>query len=180
MFLYFNQGSNSAGGAPDGSWGNRPERLLSAAVLRLDLDKLPENQWPLDAETTMDQAAINSVNVNSATLDGKYNPYWVDAPVDPVYATGVRNAYDLAWHSNGQLYTCLPMVLRVVATHQHRSMTHVARMAAFMTMTMFQGTILLLIQQMEIIPNETGCSGWIRRQRLATMDIRIRCVENLS
>ena len=39
--LYFNQGSNSAGGAPDGAWGNRPERLLSAATLKLDLSKLP-------------------------------------------------------------------------------------------------------------------------------------------
>ncbi len=117
--LYFNVGSNTAGGAPDDSWGNRKERLLSGATLRLDLDKLPPNAWPLNAKTTMDQAAINSVNVNSPTLgtgtgtysesegvfpdNGTYNPFYVNAPLT-LYATGIRNAFDLVWHSNGQLY----------------------------------------------------------------------------
>ncbi|WP_180272337.1 PKD domain-containing protein, partial [Maribacter sp. 4U21] len=100
--LYFNQGSNSAAGAPDNSWGNRPERLLSAAALRLDLTKLP-NPLPLNVRTTQNIDAIKAVNVNSPTLDGLYNPYYVDAPLT-LYATGIRNAYDLVWHSNGQLY----------------------------------------------------------------------------
>ena len=102
--LYFMQGSNSAGGAPDGAWGNRPERLLSAACLRLDLDLLPENQWPLNAQTSDDIAVINAADVNSATTsDGKYNPYHVNAPLTG-FGWGTRNAYDLVWHSNGQLY----------------------------------------------------------------------------
>ncbi|WP_439481413.1 PKD domain-containing protein [Cyclobacterium plantarum] len=100
--LYFNQGSNSAGGAPDGAWGNREESLLSAATLKLDLNKLPAT-LPLDAMTSRNQTAINNVDVNSPTLDGMYNPYYVDAPLT-LFATGVRNAYDLVWHSNGQLY----------------------------------------------------------------------------
>ena len=33
-----------------------------------------------------------------------YNPFAANAPVT-IYATGVRNAYDLIWHSNGELYT---------------------------------------------------------------------------
>ncbi|WP_157974430.1 PKD domain-containing protein, partial [Lewinella sp. IMCC34183] len=119
VVLYFNVGSNSAGGAPDKYWGNREERLLSGATLRLDLDLLPPNKWPLNAKTTMDQDAINNVDVNSPTLgsgqgtfiengealpnDGTYNPYYVNAPLT-LFATGVRNAYDLAWHPNGQLY----------------------------------------------------------------------------
>ena len=117
--LYFLQGSNTAGGAPDNAWGNRMERLLSASVLRLDLTKLPEASWPLNAKTTMDAAAINAVDVNNPLLgtglgtftengsvfpdNGTYNPYYVDAPLT-LYATGIRNAYDLVWHSNGQLY----------------------------------------------------------------------------
>lgn len=117
--LYFNQGSNSAAGAPDNAWGNRKERLLSAAALRLDLDLLPEDNWPLNAKTTMDPAAINNVDVNSPTLgstvgtftedgqsfsdDGSYNPFYVNAPLT-LFGTGIRNAYDLVWHSNGQLY----------------------------------------------------------------------------
>ena len=117
--IYFNQGSNSAAGAPDNAWGNRKERLLSAAALRLDLDLLPEAQWPLNAKTTMDPVAINAVDVNSPTLvstvgtftednqsfpdDGTYNPFYVNAPLT-LFADGVRNAYDLLWHTNGQLY----------------------------------------------------------------------------
>ena len=117
--LYFNVGSNTAGGAPDRSWGFREERLLSAATLQLDLDLLPRAKWPLNAKTTQDQAAINQADVNSPTLgsgtgsytengvaypdDGTYNPYYVNAPLK-IFATGIRNAYDLVWHSNGQLY----------------------------------------------------------------------------
>ena len=117
--LYFNVGSNTAGGAPDRSWGLREERLLSAATLQLDLDLLPSSKWPLDAKTTQDQAAINAVDVNSPTLgsgtgtyvengvtypdNGTYNPYFVNAPLK-IFATGIRNAFDLVWHSNGQLY----------------------------------------------------------------------------
>ncbi|WP_116107459.1 PKD domain-containing protein [Lewinella sp. IMCC34191] len=117
--LYFLQGSNTAGGAPDNAWGNRLERLLSASALRLDLDKLPESAWPLNAKTTMNAAAINAVDTYSPTLgpgtgtytengqvypdDGTYNPYFTEAPLT-LFATGIRNAYDLVWHSNGQLY----------------------------------------------------------------------------
>ncbi|THH39290.1 PKD domain-containing protein [Neolewinella litorea] len=117
--MYFNVGSNTAGGAPDKAWGFREETLLSGATLRLDLDLLPPSKWPLNAKTTMDQSAINAANVNSPTLgsgtgtyvengvtypdNGTYNPYYVNAPLK-LYATGIRNAYDLVWHSNGQLY----------------------------------------------------------------------------
>ena len=117
--FYFNVGSNTAGGAPDGSWGFRRERLMSAATLRMDLDKLPESSWPLNAKTTMDQSAINNVNVGSPTLgsgtgsyeengtvypdNGTYNPFYTNAPLT-IFATGIRNAYDLVWHPNGQLY----------------------------------------------------------------------------
>ena len=101
--LYFLQGSNTAGGDADGAWGNRPERLLSAAFLRLDLNKLP-NALPLDVQTSMDQSVINAASVNSPTMsDGSYNPYYVEAPLT-LYGTGVRNAYDFVWHTNGQAY----------------------------------------------------------------------------
>ncbi len=100
--LYFNQGSNSAAGKPDGAWGNREESLLTAATLRLDLTKLPST-LPLNVHTTRNATAINNVDVNSPTLDGQYNPYYVNAPLT-LFASGIRNAYDLVWHSNGQLY----------------------------------------------------------------------------
>jgi hypothetical protein len=43
--------------------------------------------------------------LNARTINdgGTYNPYSPGAPLT-IYASGVRNAYDLLWHSNGELY----------------------------------------------------------------------------
>jgi glucose/arabinose dehydrogenase len=85
--LYFCQPSNSAMGAADPTWGSRPERLLSAAILRLDTSKV--TAAPLDAKTP--------------DGGGSYNPFAAGAPLT-IYAQGVRNTFDLVWHSNGSLY----------------------------------------------------------------------------
>ena len=99
--LYISQGSNSSMGAYDGSW-QRTESLLAGAVLRLDLVKL--GNATLDAKTTSNQSVINAASTSSARMsDGTYNPYSTASPLT-IYASGVRNAYDLVWHSNGQLY----------------------------------------------------------------------------
>lgn len=83
--LYFLQGSTTAMGAPDSAWGFRPERLLTAAVLRLDADTVTP---PLDAKTEE---------------GGVFDPYAPGSPLT-IYASGVRNSYDLLWHRNGSLY----------------------------------------------------------------------------
>ena len=86
--IYFGQGSNTSVGGPDAKWGMRPERLLTAAILRFDPAKGTAN-WPIDVQTE----------------DGKqYDPRSDAAPLT-LYATGVRSAYDVLWHSNGHLYT---------------------------------------------------------------------------
>ncbi|MFD7659898.1 Ig-like domain-containing protein, partial [Actinosynnema sp. NPDC059797] len=85
--LYLTQGSMNAMGAPDPTWGNRPEHLLSAAVLKLHPSRLP---------------AALPVNVRTEA-GGSYDPYAANAPLT-IHATGVRNAYDLVWHRNGHLY----------------------------------------------------------------------------
>ena len=84
--LYFGQSSNTAMGAPDKAWGLRPEHLLSGTILKLDPDLL--GAGPLDAHT--------------ADAD-PYDPSAAGAPLT-IYATGVRNAYDLVFHPNGKLY----------------------------------------------------------------------------
>jgi hypothetical protein len=84
--LYINQGGNSAMGKADLTWGSREEKLLSAAILRLDLTKL--GTLPLNVKTAS---------------GGTYNPYALNAPLT-IYASGVRNSYDMVWHSNGELY----------------------------------------------------------------------------
>jgi hypothetical protein len=84
--LYVMQGSNTAMGDRDRSWGSRTEQLLTAAVLRLDPQAIAAP--PLDAQTAN---------------GGSYDPFAPGAPLT-IYATGIRNAYDLLWHSNGHLY----------------------------------------------------------------------------
>jgi len=83
--LYFAQSANTAMGAPDEAWGMRPERLLSATILQVDVSKLGAE--PLD--------------VHTEDAD-PYDPFAADAPLK-IYAYGVRNAYDLIF-LNGKMY----------------------------------------------------------------------------
>jgi len=83
--LYVNVGSMTAMGALDGTW-NDTETLLSAATLRVDLDSIAAP--PVDVQTE---------------AGGSYDPFATGAPVT-IFGQGVRNAYDLVWHSNGFLY----------------------------------------------------------------------------
>ena len=91
--LYVAQASNTSMGAPDNAWGMRPERLLSATVLRLDTAAVA-------ARIAAGQGALDVLTPDGG---GSYNPWAPGVPLT-IYATGVRNAYDLIWHSNGHLY----------------------------------------------------------------------------
>lgn len=86
--LYFSMGSNTGMGYPDVAWGNRPEVQLAGAILRLDTAALPA-ELPLDVKTV--------------DGGGSYDPNASGAPLT-IYATGVRNAFDLVWTSSGRLY----------------------------------------------------------------------------
>ncbi|MGB7157341.1 MAG: fibronectin type III domain-containing protein [Tepidisphaeraceae bacterium] len=87
-FLYVSQGGNTAQGAKDSTWGLRDESLLSAAILRIDTDALPSG----------------ALNVRTEGLGASnYNPWASNAPVK-LYASGLRNAYDLVWTSGGKLF----------------------------------------------------------------------------
>ena len=83
--LYIAQGGNTGAGAPNNGnteFGTMQEQPLSAAMLVAD--------------------------VNAAGFDGSCNnasDIFGPPPCDVVpYATGLRNAYDFVWHSNGSLY----------------------------------------------------------------------------
>jgi hypothetical protein len=107
--LYVSQGSNSAAGQKDNAWGFRPEKLLNAAVLEVDPTR-DVSGGPFDVRTeplslTDDPTTDLPENQFNAdgTYPGSYNPF-ADNAVLKIYATGIRNAYDLVWHSNGHLY----------------------------------------------------------------------------
>ncbi|MEC8917996.1 MAG: carbohydrate-binding protein [Pseudomonadota bacterium] len=133
--LYVSQGANTAMGGDDSAWGNRPERLLNAAVLEIDPYRdapaggfdVSTEPLPTDGSNTRyedDDGDLKNGPIDmgggqylvfaedgTATMqdaDGNvlieyYDPFAADA-VLKVYATGIRNAYDLVWHSNGSLY----------------------------------------------------------------------------
>lgn len=86
--LYFDQAAENSMGGADIVWGNRSEHLLSAAILRLDTAAALALGHPLDALTP--------------DGGGTYNPAAAGAPLT-IYATGVRNAFDLLWTSDGHL-----------------------------------------------------------------------------
>ena len=86
--LYFPQGSSSSYGAADEIWGWRKEHGLTATILRLDTTKVTPGQ-PIDTITP--------------DAGGTYDPHAPGAPLT-IYSTGIRNAYDCVWHSNGHLY----------------------------------------------------------------------------
>ena len=86
--LYIPQGSESSSGGADDVWGNRPEHLLNASILRLDVTKVTPGQ-PIDVRTP--------------DGNGTYDPYARNAPLT-IYAGGLRNPYSLVWHHNGHLY----------------------------------------------------------------------------
>ncbi len=86
--LYFHQGAQNAFGYPDDIWGWRAETPLSASVLRLDLTKWTPGK-PIDVKTMEG--------------GGAYDPAAPGAPLT-VYATGIRVAYNIRFHSNGRMY----------------------------------------------------------------------------
>ncbi|GGH18110.1 Ig-like domain-containing protein [Mucilaginibacter phyllosphaerae] len=101
--LYISVGSNSSAGLYDKGW-QRDETLLAGAILRLDTKMLQGLKLPLDVKTTANQDLINKASGSSPKMaDGTYNPYSSNSALT-IYASGIRNAYDLIWHSNGQLY----------------------------------------------------------------------------
>jgi glucose/arabinose dehydrogenase len=89
--LYFHQGAQNSFGYPDETWGWRGETPLTASVLRLDLSKWTPGT-PIDVKTP--------------DGGGTYDPAAPGAPLT-VYASGIRVAYNIRFHSNGKLYAAV-------------------------------------------------------------------------
>jgi hypothetical protein len=93
--LYFCSGAMTGMGGPDAFWGNLPEETLAGVILQVDtkaLDSYVSAHGALDAKTK--------------DVGGTYDPFAAGAPMK-IYAEGVRNSYDLLFHSNGTLYSAV-------------------------------------------------------------------------
>ena len=101
--LYWSQGSHTAMGAPTDKWNmGRVERILSAAVLKLDPRKLPTTP----GQSASAAPAPSPLDVKTRDGGGTYDPFAPTAPLT-IYATGVRLGYEMLWHSNGHLYSAV-------------------------------------------------------------------------
>ncbi|AFZ68254.1 hypothetical protein Deipe_2790 [Deinococcus peraridilitoris DSM 19664] len=104
-FLYVTQGSNSSTGALDPEW-QREETLLSATVLKIN----PRYVGALNANGTAPIDVQTQASPDQPTKTGPFyapaNIYDASDPEAPVtiFADGVRNSFDLVWHSNKHLY----------------------------------------------------------------------------
>jgi hypothetical protein len=111
--LYVTQGSTTGSGAPDPTWYNRSEHLLSSALLRIDLKLLTQ---PINVQTEPlpppGPAPDGGEDAGPPPVFGPPLPPWDGGIYDPfapdaavtLYGEGLRNAYDMVWHSNGHLY----------------------------------------------------------------------------
>ncbi len=82
-WLYFTVGSHTNNGAPSAFFSYLDEVYLTAAVLRANVKS--GVFYPMD---------VRNVKAPHDEVPGLFE----------VFATGYRNAYDLVWHSNGNLY----------------------------------------------------------------------------
>ena len=103
--LYVAQGGNTNAGAPSHNFARLPEYALSAAVLAVDLGRIGETTYDLptlddetrDGNPDEDDPFGGDDGKNQAVVEP-------DGPVQ-LYATGLRNAYDLVLTADGRLYT---------------------------------------------------------------------------
>lgn len=71
------------------------------------LDETPISASLLVADVNAPGFGGGSLPVNVQTTSPiNYNPNAGGAPVE-IYVTGIRNMYDIAWHSDGRLYGCI-------------------------------------------------------------------------
>ncbi|HSO27943.1 MAG TPA: hypothetical protein VLS48_07715, partial [Anaerolineales bacterium] len=94
--LYIAQGGNTGGGAANAGgseFGPRPEQPLSAGILAADV-KAPDFDGTCASEIDPDGAQMDATGIAAQ-----------DIPCDvEVYASGMRNPYDLYFRSNGEMY----------------------------------------------------------------------------
>ena len=128
--LYLAQGGNTNNGAPSHFFSNTPEYALSAAVLEIDLvalDAIPNkvftyapgvtSTYKYDLPTLDDPTVSNNGAAGNETAGGLDvgGPFGgndglnqailpADAPLR-IYATGLRNAYDVVLTQSGKLFT---------------------------------------------------------------------------
>lgn len=104
---YFGVAAMNAMGAPDSTWGNRPENIYSATIMQLRTSGAASvyayirNHGPVNL-------LIDGGN-NATGADPSTTHYNIFKGMNPlrIWADGVRNDFDMVFASNGHLYAAI-------------------------------------------------------------------------
>ena len=123
--LLVNVGGNTNEGGPSASFNYLGETALSASILEIDLaaidamgtktDPSSGREYVYDLPTLDDPTRQNGGDLENADGTDKNGPWGgndglnqailpADAPIE-IYATGLRNNFEIIQHSNGNIYT---------------------------------------------------------------------------
>ena len=103
--LYVAQGSQTNEGAPAERFGNVPEYELSAAILSIDLTRIGERTYDLPTRDDPDRSGALDENDPFGGHRGLNQARLVPGGPVQVYASGLRNPYDVVVTKAGRLYS---------------------------------------------------------------------------
>ncbi len=103
--LLMSQGGHTNQGAPSNNFARLPEYALSSAILEIDVNAIGNSTYDLPTLDDEDRPGANDANDPFGGNNGKNQAILENNGPVEIYASGLRNAYDLVLTENGKLYT---------------------------------------------------------------------------
>ena len=102
--ILLNSGGHTNMGAPSNNFAHLPEYALSAAVLEIDLDAIGNSTYDLPTLDDEDRPGTVDENDPFGGNDGKNQAKLVQGGPVQIYASGMRNIYDIIQTEQGNIY----------------------------------------------------------------------------
>jgi mono/diheme cytochrome c family protein len=103
--LYVTQGAMTNMGAPSARLRGAPEYALSGAILSVDLSRIGDRTYALPTLDDEERAGVEDRNDPFGGNGGRNQAILAQGGPVQLYATGIRNPYDVALTRKGLLYT---------------------------------------------------------------------------
>jgi len=102
--ILLNSGGHTNMGAPSNNFAHLPEYALSAAVLEIDIDAIGNSTYDLPTLDDEDRPGTVDENDPFGGNDGKNQAKLVQGGPVQIYASGMRNIYDILQMESGNIY----------------------------------------------------------------------------
>jgi len=102
--ILLNSGGHTNMGAPSNNFARLPEYALSAAVLEIDLSAIGNSTYDLPTLDDEDRPGTVDENDPFGGNNGKNQAKLVQGGPVQIYASGMRNIYDILQTENGNIY----------------------------------------------------------------------------